>query len=305
MTQYWVTTHWPPLRGGQQSFGVYLCDGRQEAGAGLQAGDKVLIYEARTGPDILHKRPDGTEEWVKHELGREGIIIIAELEENLYCDDDEPMTHYRDGTKRRWCWCADGRMVNVSGFVPRDKAAELLGYKSGYNFRGFGTLHSGLLQIDEDVYRALVEEFKRNRPPEKAPPRKSRFVPPHSGHGMGGEGPVHEALKKAVYQDPSGVLGVPGLKGIHLEYQFETGDRADVVLEDFEGRYITVEIEAAVASDNITGVLQAIKYKYMFAVKCRRHNDEVRTFLVAHEIDDKTQSLCSEYGVECFQVPRS
>lgn len=161
-----------------------------------------------------------------------------------------------------------------------------------------------MLQIDEDVYRVLVEEFKLNRPPEKAPPRKNRVVPPRTGHGMGGEGPVHEALKKAVYKNPSEVLGVPGLKGLYLEYQFETGDRPDVVLEDFEGRYITVEVEEAVASNNITGVLQAIKYKYMFAVKCRRQNEEVRAFLVAHEIDDKVKVLCLEYKVECFQVPR-
>ncbi len=302
--RYWVTTHWPALEGNVQSCGVYLCDGRQKAGIGLRTGDRVLIYEARTGPDVLHKEPDGTREWMKHELGRQGIVAIAEIEKDLRCYDDEPVTHYRDGTKRRWCWCAEGRMVNASGSVPRARAAELLGYKRGYNFRGFGTLHSGLLQIEEKTYRSLVEEFKRNRPSGKAPPRKSRFVPPRPGHGKGGEGPVHKALKKAVYSKPSDVLNLSGLKGLHLEYQFETGDRADVVLEDFEGRYITVEVEEAVSLDNITGVLQAIKYRYMFAVKCRRLNEEVRAFLVAHEIDGKVEDLCSEYDVECFRVAR-
>ena len=304
MTQYWVTTHWPPLKGIEQSFGVYLCDGRQQAGLGLRALDKVLIYEAGSATDKLHKRPDGTEEWVKHERGREGIIAVAELEKGLYCDDTVPEIYYRDGSKRRWCWRAKGRMINVSGFVPRSRAAELMGYSSGYNFRGFGRLHSGLLQVDEDTYRSLLNEYKRNRPSDKSPPPKSRFVPSRPGHGMGGEGPVHEALKKVVYSKPSEVLGVPGLKSLHMEFQFETGDRADVVLEDFEGRYITVEVEEAVGSHSLTGLLQAIKYKYMYAIKCRRRNEEVRTFLVAHEIDDDVEDLCSQYGVECFQVPR-
>ncbi|TET32847.1 MAG: hypothetical protein E3J72_18630 [Planctomycetota bacterium] len=304
MMKYWITTHWPPLEGNGPSYGVYICDGREEAGLGLRAGDKVLIYEIGSCPDVLHKRADGSEEWISHKRGRKGIIAIAELDEELYCDDDEPMTHYRDGAKRRWCWRAEGRMLNVSGFVSYARAAEFMGKGPGFRFRAIGKRKSGLLQIEEDVYRALVEEFKRNRPPEKAPPRKSRFMPPRPGHGMGGEGPVHKALKKALYSKPSDVLSMPGLKGLHLEYQFETGDRADVVLEDFEGRYITVEVEETVGFDNITGVLQAIKYKYMFAVKCRRQNAEVLAFLVAHEIDGKVKDLCSEYGVECFQVPR-
>ena len=81
-------------------------------------------------------------------------------------------------------------------------------------------------------------------------------------------------------------------------------DRADVILEDFEGRYVAVEVEEAVTIDNIVGVLQAIKYRYMYAAKCHRRNEEVRAFLVAHEIDKETITFCSRYGVECFKVPR-
>lgn len=304
MAKYWITTHWPPTEGDGPSFGVYICDGRQAAGHDLRPGDKVLIYESGSCPDVLHKKADGTEKWIPHQRGRQGIIAISELTEEMYCDDSEPVSRYRDGSERRWSWRAEGRMLNVSGFVPSARAAQIMGKGPGFRFRAIGKCKSGLLEIEEGVYRALVEEFNRNRPPENAPPRKSRFVPPHPGHGMGGEGPVHEALKKSVYKDPSGVLGVSDLKGIHIEYPFETGDRADVVLEDFEGRYIAVEVEEAVAPDNLAGVLQAIKYRYMFAVKCRRRNEEVRAFLVAHEIDDKVEDLCSRYGVECFRVPR-
>ena len=45
-----------------------------------------------------------------------------------------------------------------------------------------------------------------------------------------------------------------------------------------------------------------MKYRYMYAVKSRRHNEEVRAFLVAHEIGAEVRALCSQYGVECFQV---
>jgi len=303
--RYWLTTHWPPLETEDVSLGVYICNGRQEAGRDLQVGDMVLIYEAGSCPDVLRRKADGSPpEWLKHRSGRKGIVAIIQLSEALLLKGDEPETLYRDGSKRLWCWQAQGRMVNVSGFVPSRRAAEVMGKGTGFHFRAIGKRQSGLLEITEATYRALVDEFKSNRPREKAPPAKRRVFRPSPEHGEGGEGAIHKALKEAVYSDPSKVLGISDLKSIHMEYPFTTGDRADVVLEDFEGRYIAVEVEPAVTIDDLTGVLQAVKYRYMFAVDCRRDNDEVRAFLVAHHIDQDVVEICRRYGVECFPIPR-
>ena len=304
MSNYWLTTHWPPVQGTSLDFGIYVCDGRQEDGIAVRAGDKVLIYESLAGPDEYRRNADGTETRMKHQNGRGGIVAIGEIVENLHCDENEPVVRYSDGVDRRWCWIAEGKMVSVSGFVPCKRAAELMGYNPRYTFRAIGPHRSGLLRIDEQTYRSLVTEFNANRPLEAAPATNAPYAPRGPGHGQGGEGPIHEALKNAVYLDPAAVLGVVGLKGLHKEYSFGTGDRADVILEDFEGRYIAVEVEEAVTPDNIAGVLQAIKYRYMYAVMCNRHNEEVRAFLVAHEIHDNVKATCARYEVECFEVQR-
>lgn len=304
MPRYWFTTHWPPLGEKKTALGVYICDGREEAGRDVHAGDMVVIYETGSAPKELVRRPDGTEEWRKRRGGKKGVVAIAKLKEDLHCVASEPERQYSDGSIRRWCWRAEGGIVNVSGFIPRERVAELLGYNRKYSFHGIGRHQSGLLPINEETYSAIVKEFIASRPEEQAPPAKSRFVPPRVGHGEGGEGPIHEALKRAVYTEPSKVLGRAGLKGIEMEFQFETGDRADVVLEDLEGRYITVEVEESVPRGNRVGLLQAIKYKYMYAVKCSRQNEEVLTFLVAHEIDEEVKAICRRYGVEYFEVPR-
>ena len=169
MPRYWLTTHWPPLEGEEQYFGACVCEGRQGVGVRMRDKDKVLIYESRTGPDVLQPKPDGSHKWVKREIGREGIVAIAEITGEWQYDHSEPVRHYRGGMKRRWCWGAGGRKLTASGFVPRARVARIMGYKVAYNFRGFGTLHSGLVEIDPETYRSLVDEFRS--PPARSTAR--------------------------------------------------------------------------------------------------------------------------------------
>lgn len=81
-----------------------------------------------------------------------------------------------------------------------------------------------------------------------------------------------------------------------------TGDRADIILRDCENRNVAVEIEEVVDIDNIAGVLQAVKYSRMYAVERCRMFEEVRAFLVAHQISAEVKDLCNQYGIETFII---
>ena len=59
---YWMTTHWPPreYRDDDSHSGVYLPDGRQQAGRDLRIGNFVLIYESLTGrPEVRRTDIEG------------------------------------------------------------------------------------------------------------------------------------------------------------------------------------------------------------------------------------------------------
>lgn len=70
-------------------------------------------------------------------------------------------------------------------------------------------------------------------------------------------------MKEYVAANPTDVLHEEGVRHLFTEYPFCTNDQADVVLEDEFGRVIGVEVEVAIDENNIAGLLQAIKYRYI------------------------------------------
>jgi len=132
--------------------------------------------------------------------------------------------------------------------------------------------------------------------------RKVKRVGSWTPHDEGQESEEHLTLKNFVASNPSEVLGELGLITIRVEYPFPSGDRADIVLKDANGRTIGAEVEINVNNTLLAGVLQAIKYRYMLAVMEERKNFETRAFLIAKSISKDVISLCEKYDVECFIV---
>jgi len=301
MRSYWITTHWPPEIGKSLDYAVYLCDGDQSVGSDMKEGDRVWIYQSKGGRLVIRQRPDGSEYCPKRILGREGVIALVEVITPLHDIGGKP-ERYDDHTEGWWRWKAETRLINLSGFVPRRDLNLLLEYQPNYGFRGFGQKKSGLMQIDETLHKMILQEFKKNQPPETRPVKRKPNFYRLAGHGKGGEGPVHKELKQKVAAEPSVILREEGLMLIQTEYPFPTGDKADVILQDSESRYVAVEIETAVDMTDISGVLQSIKYSRMYAIECRRRFEEVRSFLVAHQISAEAKQLCEQYGIETFVV---
>ncbi len=215
---------------------------------------------------------------------------------------DSTPEHYTDGTETWWRWYAPLKLLSKSGFVPRSAVLDTLGYKSTYNLRGFGDLHSGLKKIMEDQFKTLRDLF--NASVEiKSLDSKS----PVSGHGTegGGESQAHLTLKEYVAANPAIVLGELLVETLTVERTFPTGDHADIVMRDQFGRIIGLEIELDISSGDITGPLQAIKYRRMLEMVSGIQHGDGRAILVAHSIPEDVRHLCDQYEVECFIVNRS
>jgi len=301
---YWMTTHWPPNGvvdlDDFQPEGVYLPSDRVQAGADIEVGDKVLIYQSKTGrPEIRNIK--GELITLRPSVGKEGIIAIVEIVGELMEIPDSRPTKYADGSEVWWRWHADTELISTNGFVPRADVNRVLNYKPNNTLRAFGDYKSGLKKLeDKDKFFELVQIF--NSHPRKIDTiRKAKKSGSKGSFGEGGESKEHRVFKEFVASNPSAILGEQGLETIKMEYPFITGDRADIVLKDAFGRMIGAEIEISV-EDQITGILQAIKYRYMLALVEERKNYETRAFLIAKSISRKMREICDEYEVECFEV---
>jgi hypothetical protein len=116
------------------------------------------------------------------------------------------------------------------------------------------------------------------------------------------EGSVeHKNLKQYVIENAETLFGL-GTRLVQEEYYFPSSDRANLVFILPDGRWLTVEVEVNVPENDIVGLLQAIKYKYMCAVQERLNFDQIRTALIAHSVHQTVKGLCSRYGVEVYEV---
>lgn len=301
--RYWVTTHWP-LREGwteEASAAVWLPDGRESAGAGLDVGDMVIVYESKSGRTQLVARPDGSCWPVGCRPGREGVVYYGRVIEPLHADSEAEPEQYVDGSVIWWRWTARLEVLSRSGFLARPAFLGHLGLNPTWNLRGFGTKHSGLKEIDQPTFESIVRDFHSAHPlelPDLQVPQG------HPGEGTG-EGEIHLRLKRYVAEHPEEALGERGLRLLRMEYPFPCGDRADVVLADAHNRVLGVEIEPAVDDGEVVGALQAIKYRYMLEMVTGRAPGDSRAVLVAHRISNRMRESCRRYAVECVEVPES
>lgn len=298
---YWLTTHWQPFVDQELDVepGVWMPEGRESAGIVFDQGDVVLIYQSRSGRTLVEKAVDGTTRLRRRRVGKAGIVAVGVATTPFHAlEDDEAHETYADGTEIWWRWYANLRLESRSGFVPRDAVASALGYKTTYNFHGFGDCHSGLKRLTEAQYEALLAAFKRDLP---------RRLPktPRTPHAEGGpESDAHRLLKEYVANDPAVALHEDGLRTVHVEYAFPTQDRADLVLEDRFGRIIGAEVEVDCERNHVCGILQAVKYRRMLEVLGDRVHNDGRAMLIAYTVAPEVRAVCARYEVEVHEVPR-
>ncbi|MCY3549787.1 MAG: endonuclease NucS, partial [Candidatus Poribacteria bacterium] len=120
--------------------------------------------------------------------------------------------------------------------------------------------------------------------------------------GGGGEGEEHRTLKECLANNPS-QLG-EGLTLVRTEYEFESGDRVDILLRDSSGNPVTVEVKPYILPGSYSEVWQAVRYKHIAAVQYKLLScKQVRSILAAPEIPDDVKAKCEELGIEPFEKP--
>ena len=133
-------------------------------------------------------------------------------------------------------------------------------------------------------------------------PNRSRGTG-YSAGGGGGEGEEHRTLKEDLAGNPS-QLG-EGLTLVRTEYEFESGDRVDILLQDSFGNPVTVEVKPYILSESYGEVWQAVRYKHIAAVQYKLSScKQVRSILAAPEIPDDVKAKCRELGIEPFEKPK-
>ncbi|MGB6837814.1 MAG: endonuclease NucS domain-containing protein [Dehalococcoidia bacterium] len=126
----------------------------------------------------------------------------------------------------------------------------------------------------------------------------------YQAYRRGEESKAHQSLKRAVAEAPLQYLG-ESLRLVQIEYRFPTNDRADIVFADSRNRLVAVEVEVDVGPLDISGLLQAVKYKHMLAVLYRLRVANVRAMLVARTIHSVMRDRARQYGIETHEVDAS
>lgn len=304
--KYWLTTHWAPsIRNGKAEAheGVWVKDGCREAIDPVQEGDLVFIYESQGGQLEQSTDPQGNTTVIRRERGRQGAVALLEVTADPVEILHQDRTRYVNDDQTWWRYHANTKSINSVGFIDKITVCQIMGWKENYSMRGIGKLHSGLQELKLAEFQQLEAVFLSSQPAPQDVLTKAASAP-HRGHGSGGEGPVHKALKLSVAGDPAKVLGEEGLRCVRVEAPFATNDRVDLILQDRYGRYVMVEIEVDCGPEEMAGPLQCMKYRAMWSYLENRPLEEVRTMLVAHSMDRSLMLKARSADIECVIVPR-
>ncbi len=301
---YWITTHWPrwvDMPPDKPREGVFVEDGKESVIADMQKGDLVFIYEFKEGRTKAVLLSTGETRKIPCSQGKEGIVALVEVNDLPKEIQDSAAHDYTDGSKIWWRYKADTKSVNSAGFVPRSEFNRVLGYDENYVLRGFGDDRSGVKKITSDEFHQLLALYNASSTKNETDAIESSK---QHAYGGGGEGPEHLALKIRIEQNPSGLLGEPGLQHYYTEFPFATNDRVDIVLKDMLGRFVAVEVEVDCSAKELAGPLQCMKYQAMLSYLFGIPVEEVRTVLVAHSIHQEVKARCAAHLIETVVIPR-
>ena len=117
--------------------------------------------------------------------------------------------------------------------------------------------------------------------------------------------PIHSA--EAVRGRPPAGVGLSAAAIPHVEYQFATGDRVDVMFENHLPDRTVIEIEVAGEREICVGVHQAIKYRSLAAADagCPLLTSRVRSLVVAYSTEyARARELADRYDIPLISVDR-
>jgi hypothetical protein len=111
----------------------------------------------------------------------------------------------------------------------------------------------------------------------------------------------HAKLKRYIIENAESLFGT-GTQLVQEEYYFSSGDRANLLFRLPDRTWFAIEVELNIQENDITGLLQAIKYKYMCAVQEGVDFSQVSCALIAHNIHISIKDMSSRYGVKIYEI---
>jgi hypothetical protein len=125
-------------------------------------------------------------------------------------------------------------------------------------------------------------------------------------YGPGGESAAHRLLKQYVASHPP-EFGLSPAAVPHVEYQFATGDRVDVMFENHWPDRTVIEVEVDGEQHICVGIHQAIKYRSLAAADAGypQLTTRVRSLVVAYATNyAKARELAERYEIPLISVDR-
>jgi len=300
-----MTTHWPHRVNDDKNGvhdGVHIPNGRETSVSDMDKGDLVFIYESKTGRaevEIIK----GEKNITRCHIGREGIVVLAEIITKPYKDEDSEPTKYIDNTEIWWRFYAKTKNINSHGFISREKVNEILGYDKDYHYRGFGTKRSGVKEITRLQYQELLKYFLKDDEKENQKLKEKKVPYKHAPNiSSAPESEMHKKIKESIASNPSLYLKEPNLKYIKTEYKFKTNDRVDILLRDQYGRFVVVEVEPECEKNNHIGSAQCMKYRSLMRFENDRNENEVRAILAAKSISKDIADKARRYNIEIKEI---
>jgi hypothetical protein len=162
-------------------------------------------------------------------------------------------------------------------------------FRWGDETRQYAASHPGRIVDLDNVVEALDDAVAR---------------PPRHGRLEGGESQAHLLLKQYIARHPA-LIGVPADAKPHIEYEFATGDRVDVMFENHRPYRSVVEVEVEGEEQLLVGVAQALKYQTLAGVEVRYPivSERVRAHVVAYETRyPRVEAMARRYDVNLVTV---
>lgn|GEM_PF-6125250 len=118
-------------------------------------------------------------------------------------------------------------------------------------------------------------------------------------YGHREESSKHKALKEWIANNPD-FIGLSDVNKAIIEYEFPSGDRADVVFERTDNHYTVVEIETDIP---LPGAYQALKYRTLRCAELGLPIDssDVEAILVAWSLSPELKAFCKKYNIRCVE----
>ena len=154
--RYWLTVHWPPFQGCEDDENpyVWLQAIYWHAAVGMQQGDYVAVYEYRHGPNELNE--DGTILHHGAHNGHQAVIWYGEVAKPPPVDVGEDRIFEGHGVMN-WVCFAELSILDYGG-VGREELNQILGYRAGHVFFGFGCPPgSGLREVTDEQFTQMTQ----------------------------------------------------------------------------------------------------------------------------------------------------